>query len=282
MKMPVHPVSRFAGVALAALLVLGWSLTAPAQGSKADYERAANLSRQFSGKVFRDRVEAHWLAGNTSFWYEVKTGTNSHEFVFVDAVKGERRAAFDHAKLATALAKTGMKATADNLPITNLEWNAPTEITFRTGGKNWHADLTTYTLSENTDSKVARANSFSADEAPHVSRDAGADTSLTFINRTPGDVELFWLDEAGDTHSYGKLAANARREQHTFAGHVWLAMIGGHVVAAFEGTDKPGLAEITNTLTVAAAPRGRGNRGGGPSPFQAPRPVAASGVRFDA
>src|SRR5688572_19778018 len=56
-------------------------LTTFSQGSKTDYERAANLSRQFSGKVFRDRVEAHWLTNNKQFWYEVRTGTNTREFV---------------------------------------------------------------------------------------------------------------------------------------------------------------------------------------------------------
>ena len=35
---------------------------APAQGSKADYERASSLRRAVSGKVYRDSVRAHWIA----------------------------------------------------------------------------------------------------------------------------------------------------------------------------------------------------------------------------
>ena len=41
-----------------------------AQGAKADYERAANLSRQFSGKVFRDRVQANWLPVKFMIWFD--------------------------------------------------------------------------------------------------------------------------------------------------------------------------------------------------------------------
>src|SRR5437764_1327687 len=73
-----------------------------AQGSREDYERAANLSRQFSGKVFRDRIETHWLTGDTSFWYEVKTGRDTSEFFFVDAVKGERKPSIDVSKFTSA------------------------------------------------------------------------------------------------------------------------------------------------------------------------------------
>src|SRR5678809_1509422 len=79
------------GLALLAVIPIAF-----AQGSKGDYERAANLSRQFAGKVFRDRVQANWLPGNTSFWYEVKTGRDTSEFVLIKAETGERKR-LDHA-----------------------------------------------------------------------------------------------------------------------------------------------------------------------------------------
>ncbi len=255
------PVARWL---MAFALLLPSAASSNAQGSRADYERAASLSRRLSGKVFRDRVEAHWLPGNAQFWYEAKTGTNTSEFIFVDAESGERRAAFDHAKLAKALTKAEVKTVAANLPLANLEWNAPAEISFRAGGKNWRADLATYALTESP--VTTKARTFTADEAPHASRAGGGESALTFFNRTAADVELFWLDEDGHSRSYGKLAPGARHEQHTFAGHAWLAMIDGRVVAAFEATERPGLAEITNTVAVAAAPRPRGSRGGGERP----------------
>ena len=37
-------------------------------------------------------------------------------------------------------------------------------------------------------------------------------------------TKLFWLNTDGQRTSYGKLAAGARKEQHTFAGHAWIAV----------------------------------------------------------
>ncbi len=59
---------------------------------------------------------------------------------------------------------------------------------------------------------------------PRVSRDTGDDTTVTFINRTAGTVELFWLDPDGKRQSYGRLRPGQEHEQHTFAGHVWLVV----------------------------------------------------------
>ncbi len=235
-----------------------------AQGTRVDYERAANLRKLTENKVYRDRVQPTWLPGGTQFWYQVKTGGESHEFILVDAEKGERKAAFDHAKLAEALTGVGVAdVRADRLELKRLEWRSATEIEFSAGGKDWRANLSAYKVSENKDAKTAPASTFRGDEAPHASRSAGAETTLTFINRTQIGVELQWLDEDGESHGYGLLAAGARREQHTFAGHVWLAAVEGRIVAAFEGGEKPGLAEITNTLAVASPSRPRGRRNSG-------------------
>ena len=88
------------------------------QGTRADYERAKNLRRTTENKVFRDRVEPHWLPGGTQFWYQVKTGADAHEFVFVDADKGTREPAFDHTRLAESLTKAGVKgARGEKLPL---------------------------------------------------------------------------------------------------------------------------------------------------------------------
>jgi dipeptidyl aminopeptidase/acylaminoacyl peptidase len=65
-----------------------------AQGSRTDYERAMSLDARTENKVFRDRIKAHWLPGNASFWYRVKTGPKQQECVLVDAVKGSRTPGF--------------------------------------------------------------------------------------------------------------------------------------------------------------------------------------------
>ena len=243
-----------------------------AQGSRADYERAASLSRRFQGKVFRDRVEAHWLSNNTQFWYEVRTGTNTREFIFVDAEKGARRPAFDHAKLARALESAGVKdLRAENLALRNVEWKSANEIEFGLGGKDWRADLASYSVIEQTNAPRGSASaSLSLDDLPQSSRRTGDETSLTFINRTQGEVELFWLSTEGERRSYGKLPAGERREMNTFAGHVWLAVNErGRTVAAFEATEKPANAEIESAFGGGQ----RGNRRFG-TRTGPPRPLA--------
>ena len=252
---------------LVAALLLSVSLASVfAQGSKADYERSANLSRQFSGKVFRERIEPHWFSNNTQFWYEVKTGSDTREFVLVDAEKGERTPAFDHAKLAKALNGAGVKnTTAEKLPLRNLEWKNGV-LEFVADGRQWSVELSHYKLAALGEAKVVGVAAAPPGGTPQASRRTGADTSLTFINRTPGEVEVFWLSTEGARVSYGKLAPGAQREQHTFAGHAWVAVdASDKTLATFEGTEKASTAEITAHGAAASTTTGRprGNRGGG-------------------
>ena len=264
--------NRLSLVACFALVALLSAIAAFAQGSRADYERADGLSQRFQGKVFRDRVEARWLSNNPQFWYEVRTGTNAREFVFVDAEKGERRAAFDHARLARALQSAGAgEVRAENLALRNVDWRPGNEMEFGLGGKSWRVNLADYSVAEQTN--VTRAGSsvaISPDDIPRASRRTGNETSLTFINRTQGEVELFWLSTEGERRSYGKLAAGERREQSTFAGHVWLAVNErGRTVAAFEATEKSADAEIVSNF--GGGQRGNRRFGARTGP---PRPVA--------
>src|SRR5688572_28610927 len=151
-------INRLKTVAAVALVASSVVSIVSAQGSRADYERAAGLSRRFQGKVFRDRVEAHWLSNNTQFWYEVRTGTNTHEFVFVDAEKGERRPAFNHARLAQALEGAGAgDVRAENLALRNVAWRSANEMEFGLGGKYWRVNLADYFVTEETN--VARGGS---------------------------------------------------------------------------------------------------------------------------
>ena len=55
------------------------------------------------------------------------------------------------------------------------------------------------------------------------SRDGGDETTITFENRFDRVVRLFWIDGNGFPHSYGDIPPGEKREQHTYAGHAWLA-----------------------------------------------------------
>ena len=220
--------------------------SAPAQGTKADYERAGNLRQLTVGKVFRDRVRPQWLPGNTLFWYRIRTGADTHEFVLVDAEKGTRRPAFDHKRLTDALAKAGVKdIRADRLSLEDLAL-APAEksMDFQCGGKRWRCSLETYDLRELAQQEKKPEAKPPAD-TPRRSTRTGAETEITFVNRTDGEAELFWLDLEGERRSYGKIPPRGEHAQHTYEGHVWLVTSPkGETLGVFEAKAEPTIVEI--------------------------------------
>jgi dipeptidyl-peptidase 4 len=211
-------------------LVLGFPLSVVAQGTKADYERAAELPNLTRGKVFRDRVEPHWFDNNRQFWYTVTTGPGSREFVVVDAEKAVRRPAFDHQKLARSLAKEKISsAPAERMAIERIACDpAGKYVDLQVAGRWWRCNLDSYQLSARPAASYAAEPSPQALQpfagGPKASRTTGEDTTVTFVNRTAGEVELFWLDPDGKRQNYGRLRPGQEHEQHTFAGHVWLVV----------------------------------------------------------
>jgi dipeptidyl aminopeptidase/acylaminoacyl peptidase len=200
-----------------------------AQGTKADYARAAELPNLTRGKVFRDRVEPHWFDDNRRFWYKVRTGPATQEFVLVEAEKGRRRAAFDHEKLAAALAKQKIStAPADRLPIDQLAFDpAGKFVDLQIGSRWWRCNLESYELSPRPGTAPAdtsRQTLQPYEGGPRASRRTGEDTTVTFINRTAGEVQLFWLDTEGQRQSYGRIRPGQEHQQHTCSGHVWLVV----------------------------------------------------------
>ncbi|MBI3416192.1 MAG: DPP IV N-terminal domain-containing protein [Verrucomicrobia bacterium] len=225
-----------------------------AQGTRADFERANNFRKLTENKVFRASVRPHWLAGNTNFWYRVQTGADAHEFVFVDAVSGAKRPVFDHTRLAAALINAGVKeAKADQLPFAQLDFKIHEHaIEFRAAGKNWRYDLESYELRE-LPSRDVSLTSLAPEDAPKASTRAGDETTLTFVNRTDAEVELFWLDAEGRRQSYGKLGAGERRSQHTFAGHVWIVVGDAKTLGTFIAEAEAATVEVDGKTAVQPA-----------------------------
>ena len=206
--------------------------------------------------VYRDHVEPHWFAGGTRFWYRVQTGPERHEFVLVDADRGTRSAAFDHARLARVLSdQVGRPLAPDQLPIDDLKFDdGATSVTFVFDGARWRLDLADYTLGKETET-VALA----ALDQPHPSREGGGETRVTFEDRTPGPVELYWITPTGERKHYATLQPGKDRAQHTYAGHVWLVNdAAGKRLAVFEATAEPGIAVIDEIRAPDTRPaRGR-------------------------
>ena len=86
-------------------LFLAMTPAAHAQGTRADYERADRLRARTVNKVVKVGVRPNWSADGSRFWYRNDLAAGAREFIAVDAERGERKPAFDHAKLAEALSE---------------------------------------------------------------------------------------------------------------------------------------------------------------------------------
>jgi dipeptidyl aminopeptidase/acylaminoacyl peptidase len=94
---------RILAAALAITLLVTWTpKLAAAQGTLADYQRAADLRDRFDGLVVNAPEPAVWIGETHRFWYR-KTVRDGNVFVLVDADARQKRPAFDHDLVAQAL-----------------------------------------------------------------------------------------------------------------------------------------------------------------------------------
>jgi len=92
-------------------------LLAQAQGTRADYDRSFGLAEKARLLPFAGPATA--INKTPRYWYR-----RGNEFLIIDATTGTKAPAFDHQKLATALATaTGKEVKADRLPFPTLTFN---------------------------------------------------------------------------------------------------------------------------------------------------------------
>jgi len=239
----LHSAFRLHHSPLAAAFLLWVAVTTTfAQGTKADYERSTSLNQRFANQVFKQRLTPHWLADTNRFWYRNDLAGGRREFILVNAEAGARAPAFDHAKLADALTQAGAgKPDAERLAVEDLDFSADGQtLSFRADGKAWQCDLRSYVATPNASAATNRAGLRPLERAPRASTRTGEETSITFLNRTEGEVEIFWLNPDGERQRYATLAVGGQHDQHTFDGHVWLVAdkATGKTLAVFEATEK--------------------------------------------
>ncbi len=212
---------------------------------------------QEPGRVYKDRIEAHWFNRDASFWYRNDLRGGQREFVLVDAERGQRRAAFDHAKAAEALSKAmGKRIEAGRLPIDDLVFGeAGKTVLIVSGGKGWRLNLATYEVAPTAAGEVPAAVALGLKPLPrpHASRAGGGDSAITFINKTKQPIALDWIDTENNPKRYATIKPGESHEQHTFAGHVWaVSDPAGKSLGAYEARPNPATAVIeTKALNPA-------------------------------
>src|SRR5258708_6325254 len=107
----------------------------------ADYGQAEKFMGYNTTPLVLHNVQPAWLPDGR-FWYRNATAEGG-EFVVFDPAKLTRQPAFDHAKLAAALATaTGRTYDKFRLPFTTMEFSADGQsVSFRIGQRRWSCDV---------------------------------------------------------------------------------------------------------------------------------------------
>ncbi|TWU58344.1 prolyl oligopeptidase family serine peptidase [Rubripirellula reticaptiva] len=180
------------------------------------------------GRIFKDRVVPHWFDGGDRFWYRNELPKVESEYILVDAVSGTRQPAFDHNRLAKALQAKGVDADGKKLQVRAIEFDTPTNtFCFTIDQSRWECDRSTYQVTCITDESVADDTAsvgVHPRDLPSRSRNTGPETEICFNNQTDHPVEIQWVRPDGERQSYGTVSPGKQRYQHTFSGHVWMAV----------------------------------------------------------
>ncbi len=241
---------------LMAMAILALDACVYAQGTRDDYDRAANLRKSVENTIFRDEVQPQWIDA-THFWYRVASGRRQHEFVLVHAARGERGLLFDHQQLAAALADSlKRKVAADALPLGNLTVQPDLkEIRFSADRRRWRCDLSSYVLEEIAAADPQHESLPPLIDIPAASRTTGGESAITFVNQSPHGVRLFWRNPGGNRVAYANVAAGGEHRQHTYAGHVWeVTDLKDRPLVGFVAASEPGRAIITNDVQPRERP----------------------------
>ncbi len=139
--------------------------------------------------VYKSTITPHWFQNDTWFWYRNDLRGGAKEFILVDAEKGTRKPAFDHAKLAAALSKAaGEEFKADRLPFSDIEFiDEGKAIKFDAATKTWKCNLTSYECSAVTDNAEKRTPEATMN-APSSS--TGAPAELQLASEDPSDEDV--------------------------------------------------------------------------------------------
>ncbi len=211
---------------LASTLATTLATNGVAQGTKADYARAASIESRVGNLVRRDDLDPQWIDAHRC-WYAVDTVGGGREFVLVDAAKADRAPLFDHERLAAVLStKLGKPIDAAQLPIERISLEGSDEqrvmlLLLQGGERTFRYNPRDGSLADATSEDEATfALPLQATEL-RSRRRAGPSVNLVFVNRSGGEVQLVWIDQGGERRPYARLKDGERHVQQTFAGHAW-------------------------------------------------------------
>nr|AXS01342.1 peptidase S9B dipeptidylpeptidase IV domain-containing protein [uncultured bacterium] len=127
---------RFLSILLGIHLGVMAVLPIGAQGTKAEYERWANIQEATRNKVYHGQVAPVWNKAGTAFLYRNALPEGRSEWIRVENER--KRPAFDEAKFLPAMEKAlGKSVDLTKTSVEALNFGEGTELVFRLDGKNW-------------------------------------------------------------------------------------------------------------------------------------------------
>jgi len=185
-----------------------------AQGTLADYERSIGLRGRLEPLLAGTVADIRWIGKTGTFSYSRRT-VEGVEYLISDS-GGNRKPAFDHKRLAEALAKaTGQKVDAAKLNLVGLNvLENGKGIEFRRGDDAWFADLAEYKVNRNPQrAQFGRGPRVPELERPVASPDGKHEVFLRnyniWLRAKAGEEKPVALSTDGSEGNYYALSANA-------------------------------------------------------------------------
>lgn len=147
-------------ICLVAFLIAITQSAVVAQGTKADYQRAAGLNERFQGKALNVRPRIVWQGDGHHVVYRQQTEQGRQVFLRLDVQTGARTVAFDHQRLAADLAVL-LKRPVDpqKLPFTEVDVSDNgDQLYFRVDGTRWQYDRWSGVFTEKAAPTVQRGD----------------------------------------------------------------------------------------------------------------------------
>jgi dipeptidyl aminopeptidase/acylaminoacyl peptidase len=216
-------VSRFA---MTLLMTIPVGAMLPAQGTLADYQRAHDLQDKARDLVIHSPGPANWIGDTHHFWY-AHTVKGGAEYLLVNADAGEKKLAFDHAKLAESVSKAtdhryteqtlpfspglggrsgGVRATPGSLPRTApLAFvDGEKAIQFGADGSLYRCDLQAYTCAKTGPISRPGEGRGMADDDPAAPNPQGADPEGPNENPVDGLAYEPPAPQDGDSEQFSR------------------------------------------------------------------------------
>lgn len=250
--------TNFALLLLIGILAPSQNLYPSAQTVDAAWKRVREAEAPFAGLVKNDRLTMHWLDPDR-LWYRANRD-GRQEYVLVNGAKGTKGTAFAHEKLARDLGTfLGKNLDPSDLKLDQLAFDKNDQLTGLTIGRK------SYQLKNGTWEDAPKPAVNTLDKLSPISWRArpganGPETSIVFENQLKKPVEIFWIDNDQNRKTYGQVPPGSTREQHTFAGHIWVVRLSDRDFGYFRATEKPGRVVIDSEIPPTPVPERRPGR----------------------